>query len=155
MGTKRAFRSSIGFSVRDVSSTIGDLAAAAGLRVRPSTEVRGLWLRTEVDGSVRRCASPIAFGLASIRSLPAATSVVVIREQHAIGCLCLRRARQLRRQEITARWSSDASSSLGVAVTKVAFGSPALRAVPLWSELASDSWCGQRRGGNAFEQLER
>jgi hypothetical protein len=32
------------------------------------------------DGSVRGCAFPIVFGLASTRSLLAATSVVVIRE---------------------------------------------------------------------------
>jgi hypothetical protein len=104
---------------------------------------------------VRGCAFPIVVGLASIRSLLAATSVVVIREPRAFGCSCLRGARQLRCRGITARWSTGVSSSRGVAMAKVTFGSPEPEWFLTGSELASDSQTGRRGGGNTFGQLDQ
>jgi hypothetical protein len=87
MGIKRAFRSSIGFTVHDVPSTHGDRSAAAagtpGVRL-PAFEVFDFGL--SADGSVRSCAFPIAIVPVSIRSPLAATLVAVFRESQAIGC---------------------------------------------------------------------
>jgi hypothetical protein len=71
--------------VHDVPSIIGDRPAVAvgapGASVGRGFEVFGFG--HSVGGSVRGCAFPNVVGLASIRSLLAATSVVVIREPQA------------------------------------------------------------------------
>lgn len=91
MGTKRAFRPFIGFTVHDVPSTSGDRAAAAvgspGASVARSSWPS--WSRVEVDGTVRGCASPVVFGRASKGSRLAATSGVAHpRAVSLVGCRC-------------------------------------------------------------------
>jgi hypothetical protein len=126
------------------------------LRVRPSTEARGLVPRAGESGSGRGCAFPIVFGLASIRSLPAATSAVVIRERRAqSGVMCFgecagsgvgrppqggRRASALRSELRWRRWPSGRRSRSRFQVG---------------GELASDSRHGRRGGGNTSGQLDR
>jgi hypothetical protein len=124
--------------------------------VRPSAGFRGLWLRTFgwrvgawlcVSDRRRSRFDSIAAGGNVGSGHPRAAS--------SVGCSCLRGARQLGCRGITARWSSGVSSSLGVAMAKVAFGSSESPWLQVGSELASDTRTGRRGGGNTFEQLDR
>jgi hypothetical protein len=158
MGTKRAFRSSIGFTVHDVPSTkrgsVGSCCRRSGCACLPGFDVFGLGF--SVDGSVR----VVRFRL----------SLVPLRSDH--------RWRQRRRrssanrtlsrvfaflESVTARVSGDHRE---VIVGRQLFARgrgwrrwPSGRSSWSWSrvesELASDSERGPRGGGNTFGQLDR
>lgn len=156
MGTKRAFRSSIGLTVHDVPSTTGDRSAAAA--GTPGAPVCRYPASSDSDpgrriGS-RLCVSDCHWSRFDSSAVGGNVGGVLPRVAYSAGCLHFRRARQLGCRGITVRWSSGVSSSHGITSTRGPSGLLSCSLSRVRSELASDSAREQREGGDTFEQLD-